>query len=407
MNDILLICLVAFLCLIHVVFVARRRPSLATAVAFTIFVSVFFILASHLLSDGRISRPDEARYLYEIENIGLNPADWNPITGVGPSYDVTPKMGYSYVVGLLQYVFRTEPRLTALAFNVLAGMWLSIAVYHLSFLLSGSTRASVLAAFLSALYPEILFWKATVLRENLSLLLVTILIYVVLRLNLTLRLKYVFVIIGVTFALSLVRAQLALFSVVLVVLSLPFYYLRLWKRIESRSGIAGLFTLLVLGLGLLVGWSHLETQIIRASGYATIGNLPLVPQILYETVIDRSIWTNVMAVLSPVARGGQEFTGFLLALFVVPTWGLVLFSLTRFRKIFGEQTRNAMFVLAIILVFILSLAIYEASNIRFRATIAPALIAYLGPVVWYLRGCLIWKKKGIPQRRSPIHTAHL
>lgn len=402
MNNIPLIGFVALLCISHITWVARRRAGLALAMAFTLGVSFLFIALSLPFHDEYKYFPDQVYYLYLIEHIAQNPADWNPLTGLGPSDELAMKIGYSYVVGLLVFVFGADPLLAALAFNLIMSIWLSVAVYHLSFLLSGSTGASITAAIISALYPEILIWRATVLRENVTLLLLTVLIYAVIRLNVTARLKYVFLAIGMTLALSLARAQLAFMAIVLVVLSVPFYYLRLSERIWSRRRMVGLVTLGILSLSLAVIWPYLQMRIFRVTGYQTLQDLPLTPHIWYPVVTDALFWNTVLDVLSPIARGEQQIPGFLLAFVVVPMWSLIFFSATRFKAIFREQMRNALFVLMFVLVFLMGLAYIGRPDIRFRSNIAPTLVAYLGPVIWYVlcRISKIFKDGPITHRGS-------
>jgi hypothetical protein len=140
--------------------------------------AIFIALVFHLFPERPYST-DGTRYFFEMSGIAEDPVAWNFLSGQGPQgYKVSPKLGMPYLYGVLAYLFRSDVLLTALTLNVLFSTLTSLFCVGLFRLITNTDRGSWVVFVLATLHPEIFFWNALIVRENLSLFCVVAGVYV-------------------------------------------------------------------------------------------------------------------------------------------------------------------------------------------------------------------------------------
>lgn len=329
--------------------------------------SVFVIVFVYAFPQRMLS-PDELRYLYEIGEIAQEPWRWNPIAGTGPHYDVTPKMGMSYLYGVILFLHQIESLYAVLVLNIVVGLFTSIVVFFITKRLSHSPAPGYLAMLLTAVYPECVYWTARVLRENLLLFLVPALVYASIRLYETYKLRHLVYAAAIAGSLLLVRAQLVMF-VPLIAL-----YFGVQSVVTGKGGRAVTVTA-VTGLTLIFSFSFFESQIFRAAGSRTLNLISLEPGDLLSH--GTAFLRNIGGVLTPVTGGNYGAAGVLIVPFALCVAVLLLLGLLRFRRVFAANVGVAGLLLFLSALFLAALAIVGQLNIRFRSTVAPLLLSLI------------------------------
>src|SRR3546814_8776041 len=72
----------------------------AASLAVVVLASLVAVSGSLIMPD-KVIYKDALRYFNEIQGIAEAFWEWNPITGTGPGYAQTPKMGMSYLYGIV------------------------------------------------------------------------------------------------------------------------------------------------------------------------------------------------------------------------------------------------------------------------------------------------------------------
>jgi hypothetical protein len=361
--------------------VDRRRLVLASIAV--VALRVAFIAMFKLALPDRGPSPDEQRYFSEIQQIAHAPWQWNPFTGTGPYYQVTAKMGMSYLYGSVLFLHRIDSLYGVLVLNVVFGLFTSLAVYLLTSRLSRSSTPAVIAMLLTAVYPETLFWTARVTRENMTLFLVPMLVYTSIRLFETYRLRHVVFALLEMAALLLVRAQLVMFAVLII----AFFGVR---ALLARNRARAIGVTLVASSLLAIGFSALKDQIRRAGGSEALKLLSADPDFWSER--GAGFFENLGGVLSPVARGSYGAVGILMAPFALAVLVLSALTILRFRRIFAANLTAARLVAFLSVSFLLALALVGRVNIRFRSTVAPLLLSLISVSMHYY-----WTRLGLPR----------
>jgi len=332
----------------------------AANVAFVVFVAVYM--------PGLILPPDGRRYLFEIQQIAAAPWEWNPFTGAGPGYEVTAKMGMSYLYGVILFFHQIDSLAAVLGINVFFSFLTSIAAFLLVRTVTEDPRPAFLAMLLVAVFPETMFWTARVTRETLTLFLLPIFVYTCIRIYETLKVRYLCIAALLLVLILLTRAQIALFAILIVV-----YFGFLAVRGERRT--QGLLVVAIGGLLLYAVYPIIEMQLVRALGRSFLVYLS------WDVEFWLSRWEpftrTITRVLTPVARGSYGPAGVVLAPAVLAIFALTIFTVLRFRRIFGARAFAAGLLLFLTAVFIVMLGLSGAVNIRFRSTIAPLLLPLL------------------------------
>lgn len=363
--------------------VGRRKYWLACGALLALNLALVLLVAAFLPS--MMVTPDGRRYLFEIREIAMAPWEWNPITGSGPYYQVTAKMGMSYLYGVILFLHQVDSLGAVLALNVFFSFLTGIAVFFLTRAIADDLRPAIVAMLFTAVFPEMAFWTARVARENLSLLFLPAFVYCCVRAFQTFRPKYLAWGVVLLFAILLTRAQLALFGVLILV-----YFAVASLRSGPKARVAG--ALAVGTLSLYLAYPVIEAQIARAVGRS----------FLQYTTFDPSFWMqqgeplvqNIGSLLTPVARGSNGALGLLIAPFMLLTFALVGWVVIRFRAIFGERAVVAGLLLFLSALFLAMLAVTGAINIRFRSTVAPLLLPVLAVTVVHL-----WDRWSLPRIR--------
>lgn len=363
-------------------------------VAVLVIRSAFVIVFAYAFPE-RMLTPDSLRYLYEISGIAQEPWRWNPIAGTGPHYEVTPKMGMSYLYGVILFLHQIDSLYAVLVLNIVVGLLTSIIVFFITKRLSDSLVPGYLAMLLTAVYPECIYWTARVLRENLALLLVPALVYASIRLYETYKLRHLAYVAAIAGSLLLVRAQLVMF-VPLIAL-----YFGVWSVVTGK-GVRAVMVTAVAGLLLAFSFSFFESQIYQAAGSRALNLISLDPDVLLEH--GNALLRNIDAVLSPVTEGNYGSAGVLILPFALGVAMLLILALLRFRRVFAANLGVAGLLLFLSASFLAALAMVGQLNIRFRSTVAPLVISLIAVSAYHYWKALrvpsirLWRSPGRPGR---------
>lgn len=350
------------------------KASIFVVLVKIIFVSIFFVVAPD-----RTLSPDAVRYFWEMEQISEAPWEWNPFTGEGPNYAVTAKMGMSYLYGWIMFLFGGINSIyVPLALNILLGYLTCVVVFLLARKISNSNQVQLISLQFSAIYPELLFWNARILRENLTLFLIPLLLYLVIDLTEKTRLQTLFFITLLSLLVLLVRAQLILFIPLIL-----FYYfllpLFIWLKSLLRfklklKDINYKFFIILLSLSVGFYWLKdlIFLQISRAVG----------SRILTYVTLNYGFWmselsnisNNLGNVLTFTTQKGYGVAGLLIAPFTIFVFTNFILMIFNFKKIFKHQSKNAGLLIFVSTIFLLVLSAFGSINIRFRSTVMPMVI---------------------------------
>lgn len=341
-----------------------------------VLIRAGYVALFALVAPDRIDFSDGARYLYEIQQISLSPGAWNPVTGTGPYYQATPKMGMSYLYGLIMHVHNVHSLGAVLVLNIFFSLMTSLVVFALTTRLTESVTPPFYAAFLTAIYPETLFWTARVLRENMTILLVPLIVYWSIRFFESFRVRYLAGAFFSTLVIMLVRAQLSLI-IVLVTGYLGAATLRAASR-GGRGLAAGAILVGITGLTLPL----LLAQVRHAAGSA----IAVFGSASFWTTQTQVLADNLGDVLTPVAREGNGAAGLLIAPFSLSVAGFFALAVVGRRRIFAGHERAAGLLIFLTFAVIMALALAGAINIRFRSNVAPLVIPLVSVAAYdYLR----------------------
>lgn len=362
-TGFLLLYLIIFLFIFH-----RGKSTFHFMTLFILIGKVCFVVLFYYMFPERVLSTDGVRYIAEIQSISFVPWEWNPFTGTGPYYAVSAKLGMPYFYGVVLFLFGINSLYGVLALNIVVSYFTSYVVYLLTMEISSSRKVALSAMVVSALYPEILFWNALVVRENLSLLLVSLVLYTSVRAFDTLKLRYFILVVLLSIALLLVRVQLVFFTPLVL---LYYGFFMIWKsprNAKIRALLVGLGSAVAFYLGLPL----IEQQVRRAIGSGLLRYLTLDPSFWIEQ-IKRST-ASLGKVLSIMPQQGYGSIGLLMVPFSVFTLCAIAVMLFRFKAIFGSRSLKAGLLLFVSVIFILMLAITGSINMRFRSTVAPLII---------------------------------
>jgi len=343
---------------------AAARRFIHVSIAVLVLKVAFVVLFVQAFPE-RVLSTDGVRYFNETRQIAQAPWLWNPIAGTGPKYSESPKMGMSYLYGVILYAHGVDSLYGVLLLNVALAYLTCLMVYLLAGQLSDARLPAHLAMLGTAVYPETAFWTARVVRENLTLFLVPLLLYAAIRFRASPRLRYAAIFLGSAVVLVLTRAQLG----VLLLLIAGYYITSLLsERLRFRSLLIAVLVSLA-GLGLL---NFVRSQIREAVGQKMTHFLSL----------DLAFWVgrldtlreSLPRLLSFVAREGYGLAGLLLAPAVAGVSVLFVLAVLNARRIFPGRSFAAGLLLCVVLGFLFGLACAGLYSIRFRSTIAPLVI---------------------------------
>lgn len=351
---------------------AARR--FITISALILLLKLCYVLVFTQAFPERILSTDGTRYLYEMRQIAEAPWKWNPITGVGPHYDKSPKMGMSYLYGVILFMHGVDSLYAVLLLNLAFAYLMCLMVYLLTRQLSDAPLPAAMAMLLAAVYPETSYWTARVVRENLTLFLVPALVYLAIRLRTSFRLRDVAAFVGTSVLLVLTRAQL---GVILLLTAGYFLASLIWERLRPRTLILTLLMSLA-GLGLL---SFVKDQIREAVGQKMTRFLTLDLSFWVERL--ETFFQTAPKLFSFVARGDHGLAGLLLAPAFLAVVLLYLLSILNARRIYPGRSFAAGLMIWVTLGFLFGLACAGLFSIRFRVTIIPLVIPLVAVTAYY------------------------
>lgn len=333
-----------------------------------IAIKVLYVLIYSSLNPDGVLSTDGGRYLREIQGISAAPWRWNPVAGTGPLYARSPKMGMSYVYGVILFTHRVDSLYGVLALNVLFSYLTCLMVMLLSMKLSVSPTAALVALFAAAVYPETLFWNARVVRENFTLFLIPTLVLCSIRLRETYRIRYLVLALLCTFLLAITRAQLSFFF---LLIALYFAAVSIWQNDRKKTITLATF----LGILGLLGVGFMKKQIKAAIGSDLLAFLTLDPLFWVSRMDD--VCTNLPLLLSVFARQGHGALGVMLAPLFIIMAVLFILSVAQFGKIFHKNRFAAGLLIFLVVTFLFTVSAFGLFNIRFRATVAPLVLALI------------------------------
>lgn len=337
------------------------------------FYSLFFI---YFFPDLVVYK-DGSRYYAEMLAISENPFLWNPWLGEGPGYSVTAKMGYSWIVGFLMWLTNTSSILVPIGFNIAIRVITGMIVYVIALKIGASYSISLLAMLFANFYPDCLYWTARVLREPLSLFLICFLvlniIYFFKAKTLKKHLFWGTVLLFTTISIILVRAQLGLFLPLSLIVWSAIYIIKgnLFKNIRLSFFIIASASFLIIIL-----LPYIEQQILRAVSARFISLMDY--KFWMENFVQ--IFQSMPRVLTLVAREEHGVFGYLLFPFTLTFYICLMCGIYKMFKLHSavinmrnNAVMNTIGICFISLFFIISLAMMDSINIRFRSTIIPIL----------------------------------
>ncbi|MCK4304499.1 MAG: hypothetical protein KAY24_09700 [Candidatus Eisenbacteria sp.] len=365
----------------------RQDERLLRAGLVVLAAKVLFVLAFVLIWPDRIVHKDAGRYFHEMQLIAQYPWLWNPLTGHGPGYHASAKLGMSYVYGWLFWLFHVRSIAAALMLNVFFACLTSLAVYHLTHRIGESRKLAVSAMLLSAIYPETLYWSGRILRENFTLLLVPCLFLSMLALfeKPTVRRSVAFALLSVTVVAT--RVQLILFVPLILLMFLFVGRQRAWKKACYVLAFLAPICLAAPFVGYL-----LDQTVCNQGGQ--------------YLACDPSFWSgkllagimNLPLVLSLVPKMGHGPEGYLMLPFTVWLFAMLAMMVFRFKAVFRRRTREALLLFVPCAIYLWMLAMQDAINIRYRVSVMPVLLP-LG-VVSCSHFWGQWKARWMTRRRS-------
>lgn len=340
------------------------------------WIVVFLALVLYVIGfilfvpDRLIFSTDGTRYFWEMQQIAENPALWDPWQGHGPGYNVSAKMGYSYLAGTIMWLFGIDGLFVPLMINVVASILTAAAAFSIAYVLSSRFIVALLAFFLVALHPELLYWTARIVRENLAVLLVTLMFYSVLK-GLLCRWYWLapyFLIAFLSAAVLItVRAQLVYMLPIILFSALVVF----WRHWLARPRVlmvlavstVSLYPLFVTFYGRLnSALNSISTELHSLSlGFLIDGG--------------NGIVENLPRVLTLISRQEHGLMGFVLFPFSVMMFG---FGLVGAYKIFsgahGVHFKVGLVTIGVTVAYLLALAIFGSVNIRFRVNVVPLVL---------------------------------
>lgn len=330
---------------------------------------------------------DAARYFFEMQGIASAPWLWNPFTGEGPLYNDSAKMGMNWIYGFVMFLHNIDSLYSAFALNIFWGTMICLVVGWLTYELSQSKLAAILATAYAAIYPEILYWHARVLRENFTLFLVPLMAVLCIKFYDSRKLSYALAIAAVFIITLITRAQLSLFLFLIIL----FYGAYMIGRSILKAQLVR--PIVFLGLVSLVAYFAFEPFKQQFAVGAGV-------RLFQYFVLDPKFWSmqfemfleNLPQVLEFSAGGTFGLAGMILFPFVTLTAALFLGMIFNFRKIFGARTKHAAMVLFLICCFIFMLAAFQSFSIRVRSTVAPLILALIAPTLLFY-----WRSLRLPR----------
>lgn len=342
-----------------------------------LLIKCFYILLFVHVYPARVFSTDGERYFYEIQGVAQAPWEWNPIEGKGPRYSASAKMGMSYAYGLVLFAHRIDSLYGVLFINLVCGFLTCLFVMLLVLRLSWFNYDAIMAFFITGIYPETIFWNSRVVRENFTLMLVPLLVYASIRLWETHRIKYFLVMLGATFMLVLARAQLSL----LFLLIIGYVALLSVLRMNRPKSIMLSGALILAGF---LSWGFVKGQIKAAIGAQLLGYFSLNPGVWVEKINNFTV--HAPELLSVFARQDHGMIGILIAPLFISALMIFIAAILNFPRIFSRNPEAAGLLVFLVVSFVFSVAASGLINIRFRATIAPLVVALISVTIgYYLR----------------------
>ena len=340
-------------------------------------LAAYFFLAQLIYKDAD-------RYYSEIIGIAQDPTCWNAFFARGPwAYEVSNKMGMSYLYGATAYLFGASPLLSVFALNIFLSTMTAILGVLLAREFCGHRRYDAWVLLALSFHPEIFFWSNRVLRENLSIFLVTATVYLCTRLF---KKDFLSAGLGLAACLAmtyLTRAQLTLIFPLFCIATLAVMSLQNFGKHLRAFGMLALVLSLLLVNQEFLSWGIRSLRILPAE----IANfLALSPeQILHECFRLIDVLPRVLS-FAPAAFGRM-------GVFLIP-FSAIMFCgalLSVLHQIFGARLNfrysNAILITA--LVFYLGLAVMDLYTdvpfgVRFRTPLTPLLLTIAVPSVLLL-----------------------
>jgi len=398
-HALLIITLLAAVAL-HALWAARRQfPDngprqigfCVIAAGILIAGSTVSLLASLLVPE-RVVYGDAVRYYYEILSIAEAPWLWNPLDGTGPyGYDKTPKMGMSYLYGVILGVYQATGLPGVLALNIAALYVTAYSVFLLTLRISGSGTAAAVGMAIVGVYPETLFWVIRPARENITLPLVTLAAYGGIRLFDTGRARWLAGLAVITVALLLTRAQLVLF----VGIVFTYYGVVVAGRVFFRGSLSGAGIVAISLIAAAAAIPYATDQIRAAAGNAVIHVIVSLDPIGMLAELGEGGGGDGIRLLP----SGYGAAGLLMLPLVAGTVALAAGTLFRFTRIFRGAVVPAGMVLVMVGAFLAMLTLLGGVSLRFRSAIAPLLIALLAPGAVYYWRVLALPSIALPTKR--------
>lgn len=365
----------------------RRFATLSMAV---ILIKVLYVLMYVQLHPDGVFSTDGQRYFREIQGVSAAPWHWDPIAGTGPRYSASAKLGMPYLYGLVLFAHRIDTLYGVLVLNIVVAYLTCLLVLLLTLRISAFHQDGLLAFFLAGVYPETLFWNARVVRENQALLLVSLLVYAAIRLKETYRLRYLAVAVLTTFLLALTRAQL---SLLFLLIALYFGAAALMQTDRKK-------TLMIAAVLIMAGFllrDFMEAQIKAAIGTDLLRYITLSPVFWLKKVAD--FLKSAPHLLSVYARQEHGALGILLAPIFVAGMSAFVLTVARFGRIFHKNRFGAGLMVFLVVAFLFVVATIGLINIRFRATVAPLVLALISVTIGHY-----WRQFGFSRFASAGET---
>lgn len=364
----------------------QLNSRLRLALWLSVILKIVFVGFSLYFFPQKIFYKDAARYFLEIQGIVQQPWRWNVFGATGSwGYDVSNKMGMSYLYGVVAHIFNASPVLTIFTLNIVLSSLTALVGMLITRMIAATKRYDFWVFVLISLHPEVFFWVSRIMRENVATFLVTMLIYLSMRTlrgaSLQGRLCSVAALLVILVVTYLTRVQLIL---ALPLFLLSYGMIRALKTLGKRPWLflmfGGVFALALSNLGLIRQYSmSLNILTGEMTEFFTISAREF-EGMLYQL---SNVLPKVMT-LFPSAFGALGIAMIPFSLF---TFGGVLLAL--FQGLFEPKRMDHDMVNAIVLttfIFFVGLAIMEIYTevpfgVRFRTPVIPLLVCIAVPSI--------------------------
>lgn len=268
------------------------------------------------------------------------------------------------------WLYGLDGLLVPMMINVTASILTAAAAFSIAYMLSSRFQVALLTFFLVALHPELLYWTARIVRENLAVLLVTLMFYGVSK-GLLCRwhglAAYFLVAFLSAAALITVRAQLV------YMLPIIFFcaFFVFWRRWLFKPKTLLFLVVFSASLYPLFNYFYRRLDSALASISTEFNRLSLD----FLITGGNGVLEHLPRVLTLLPNQEYGTLGFVFFPFSVFMFGFGLIGAYKvFSGMRGLNSRLGLVVIGVAVCYLITLAVFGSVNIRFRTNVTPLVL---------------------------------